>query len=84
MALTHGDMGQMLGVSRSRVSLAVRALQKKGLIHYLNGQVRILNRDGLEDAACGCHRAIRRAIVGSSRHKIFQFLTESAAHHVSR
>jgi len=58
MALTHGDMGQMLGVSRSRVSLAVRALQKKGLIHYLNSQVRILNRDGLEDAACGCHRAI--------------------------
>ena len=62
MALTHGDMGQMLGVSRSRVGLAVRALQKKGLIHYLNGQVRILNRDGLEDASCGCHRAIRRAI----------------------
>jgi len=62
MALTHGEMGQMLGVSRSRVTLAVRALQKKGLIHYLNGQVRILNRDGLEDAACGCHRAIKRAI----------------------
>ena len=29
MALTHGDMRQMLGVSRSRVSLAVRSLQKK-------------------------------------------------------
>ena len=40
MALTHDDMGQMLGVSRSRVSLAVRALQKKGLIHYLRGHVR--------------------------------------------
>jgi CRP-like cAMP-binding protein len=62
MALTHGDMGQMLGVSRSRVSLAVRSLQKKGLIHYLDGHVRILNREGLEGAACGCHRAIRRAI----------------------
>jgi CRP-like cAMP-binding protein len=62
MALTHGDMGQMLGVSRSRVSLVVRTLQKKGLIHYLHGQVRILNREGLEDAACGCHRAIIRVI----------------------
>jgi CRP-like cAMP-binding protein len=62
MALTHGDMGQMLGVSRSRVSLVVRTLQKKGLIHYLHGQVRILNREGLEDAACGCHRAISRVI----------------------
>jgi CRP-like cAMP-binding protein len=62
MALTHGDMGQMLGVSRSRVSLAVRALQKKGLIHYLPGHVSILNREGLEDAACGCYRAISRVI----------------------
>lgn len=62
MALTHGGMGQMLRVSRSRVSLAVRALQKKGLLHYLHNYVRILNREGLEDASCGCHRAFRRAI----------------------
>jgi CRP-like cAMP-binding protein len=62
MALTHGEMGQMLGVSRSRVSLVVGALQKKGLINYLRGHVSILNREGLEDAACGCHRAIKRAI----------------------
>jgi CRP-like cAMP-binding protein len=62
MALTHGDMGQVLGVSRSRVSLAVRSLQKKGLIHYLRGQVSILNREGLEDAACGCHRVVSRVI----------------------
>jgi len=50
MALTQGDMGQMLGVSSSCISLAVRALQKKGLIHYLHGHVSILNREGLEDA----------------------------------
>jgi len=62
MALTHVEMGQMLGVSRRRVSLAVGALQKKGLIHYLRGHVSILNREGLEDAACGCYRAIKRAI----------------------
>jgi CRP-like cAMP-binding protein len=62
MALTHGDMGQMLGLSRSRVSLVVGALQKRGMIHYLSGHVSILNREGLEDASCGCHRAIRRAI----------------------
>jgi len=62
MALTQSDLGQILGVSSSRVSLAVRALQKKGLIHYLHSHVRILNREGLEDADCGCHRAISRAI----------------------
>src|SRR5262245_34169131 len=62
MALTHVEIGQRLGLSRSRVSLVVGALQKKGLIHYLRGHVNILNREGLEDVACGCHRAIRRAI----------------------
>jgi CRP-like cAMP-binding protein len=62
MVLTHGDMGQMLGVSRSRVSLAARSLQKKGLIHYLHNYVSILNREGLEDAACGCHRVVSRVI----------------------
>jgi CRP-like cAMP-binding protein len=62
MALTQGDMGPMLGVSRSRASSAVRSLQKKELIHYLPGHVSILNREGLEDASCGCHRAFRRAI----------------------
>src|SRR5262245_53267195 len=62
MALTHVDMGQMLGLSRSHVISAVRSLQKKGLIHYLHGHVSILNREGLGDASCGCYRAIRRAI----------------------
>jgi CRP-like cAMP-binding protein len=62
MALTHDIMGQMLGVSRSRVSLAAGALQRKGLIHYLRGHINILNRGGLEDATCECYQTIRRAI----------------------
>ncbi|MCI0387345.1 MAG: Crp/Fnr family transcriptional regulator [Acidobacteria bacterium] len=62
MVLKHDDMAQMLGVSRSRVSLAAGALQKKGLIHYLRGHIEILNRRGLEDAACECYQAISRTI----------------------
>jgi CRP-like cAMP-binding protein len=62
MALTHDIMGQMLGVSRSRVSLAACAFQKKGLIYYLRGHINILNRVGLEDAACECYQAIRRTM----------------------
>jgi CRP-like cAMP-binding protein len=60
--LTHDNMAQMFGVSRSRVSLAAEALQKKGLIHYLRGHINILNRGGLEDATCECYQAISRAI----------------------
>jgi CRP-like cAMP-binding protein len=62
MALTQSDIGQVLGVSSSCVSVAVRSLQKQGLIHYLHGHVSVLNREGLEDASCGCHRAFRRVI----------------------
>ena len=62
MVLTHDNMGQMLGVSRSRISLAAGTLQKSGLIHYLRGHVSILNRGGLEDAACECYQAISQTI----------------------
>jgi CRP-like cAMP-binding protein len=62
IVLTHDIMGQMLGVSRSRVSLAAGVLQKKGLIHYLRGHINILNRVGLEDAACECYQTISQAI----------------------
>jgi hypothetical protein len=59
MVLTRDSMGQMLGVSRRRVSLSAGALQKKGLIHYLRGHINISNRKGLKNAACECYRAIR-------------------------
>jgi CRP-like cAMP-binding protein len=62
ITLTHDDMGQMLGISRSRVSSAACALQKRGLIYYLHGQISILNRRGMEDAACECYEAISRTI----------------------
>jgi len=62
MVLTHDNMAQMLGVSRSRVSLAAGILQRKRLIHYLRGHIRILNRRRLEAAACECYQAISRTI----------------------
>jgi CRP-like cAMP-binding protein len=62
MVLTHDSMGQMLGVSRSRVSLAAGRLQQKGLIHYLRGHIKMPDRKGLEKAACECYQAISRTI----------------------
>jgi CRP-like cAMP-binding protein len=62
MVLTHDIMGQMLGISRSRVSQAAGALQKKGLIHYARAHINIHNRKELENAACECYRSISRTI----------------------
>ena len=45
---------------RTSVTVAAGALQKAGVIEYTRGVMTILNRRGLERAACECHRAIRR------------------------
>lgn len=56
--LTQEFLGQMLGVRRPTVSLAAGMLARAGLIHYVRGQVEVLDRDGLERAACDCYRII--------------------------
>ena len=48
----------MLGVGRPSITLAAGALQKAGLIRYSRGSVTILDRHGLENAACECYRVI--------------------------
>jgi CRP-like cAMP-binding protein len=43
-----------LGLQRPAVSYAASALQGLGLISYLRGEVRILDRTGLKALACKC------------------------------
>lgn len=58
-ALTQELLAEMLGVRRSTVTLVDRALQKAGLIEYHRGAITVLDRPGLEAAACECYRVIR-------------------------
>ncbi len=60
--LTHEFLAMMLGVQRAGVSITASFLQKAGLIKYARGQVTILNRAGLEDAACECYASMRSAL----------------------
>jgi hypothetical protein len=50
----------MLDVRRAGVTVAALVLRKQGLIDYTRGHVTVLDRGGLEAAACECY-AVNRA-----------------------
>jgi CRP-like cAMP-binding protein len=57
--LTQEFLSHMLGVRREGVSMAAGDLQKRKLIRYSRGNLRILDRPGLESTSCGCYEIIR-------------------------
>jgi len=58
--LTQDFLASMLGVRRPSVSVAASVLQKQELIRYSRGRITVLDRDGLEEAACECYAIVRQ------------------------
>jgi CRP-like cAMP-binding protein len=56
---THDALAQLLAVRRASVTVSVGALQKAGLIANRRGRIWIVDRAGLETAACECYTAVR-------------------------
>ena len=49
----------MLGVNRTSVTVVAHTLQQAGIINYTRGRIRIINLEGLQDAACECYETVR-------------------------
>jgi CRP-like cAMP-binding protein len=59
--ITHQFLAYMLGVRRVGVTVAAGSLQRQGLIRYHRGEVQVLDRAGLEQAACACYALDNKA-----------------------
>ena len=58
--VTQEFLAYMLGVRRVGITVAAGALQRSGLIAYHRGDFTVLDRTGLEAAACSCYQTDRQ------------------------
>jgi CRP-like cAMP-binding protein len=56
--LTQESFAEMLGLQRTTVTAVTGALAARGLIRNHRGRVEVVDRPGLERAACECYRAV--------------------------
>lgn len=56
--LTHQEMANSLGVRREGVTMALQKFKADHVIATHRGNVRVLDRAGLESRACGCYKSL--------------------------
>lgn len=67
--LTQEFLAQMLGVRRASVNECLQVFQRKGMVEYKQGQMRIKNRRKLEAVSCECYFVVKKEyqkLTGSS------------------
>lgn len=64
LRLTQEFLAEMLGTRRTTVTEIAGALQRRGFIEYQRGVVHVVNRTGLESAACDCYRVVKKIYDG--------------------
>jgi CRP-like cAMP-binding protein len=64
LEITQEFLGQMLGAKRTTVTVVASALQRKGVIQYTRGHINIVDRAGLEAAACSCYPVLENLYSG--------------------
>ena len=57
--MSHEFLADMLGSSRTTVTIAAGVLKEEGLIRYSRGKIEIIDPKGLEGRACECYQVIK-------------------------
>lgn len=58
--MSHAFLADMIGSTRSTVSLAAAVLKDEGLIEYSRGQITILDFPELQNRSCECYLTIKK------------------------
>jgi CRP-like cAMP-binding protein len=74
LPLTQEYIAMLLGIQRSRVAMITSGLQRRGLISYRWGRLKILDRAGLEAASCECYRVDKVTTITYLKNYISQFV----------
>jgi CRP-like cAMP-binding protein len=62
--LTQQFLAHLLGTGRTTMNVLARTFERQSLIGHNRGRIKILNRKGLEAAACACYEATRGHLAG--------------------
>lgn len=77
--MTHEFISHMLGVRREGVTHAAMNLQDQGMISYVRGHIKILDRGKLEASVCECYE-----VVSSEQSRLADRLGLLLSHHSKR
>jgi CRP-like cAMP-binding protein len=59
LPISQEDIGDILGVTRSSITVVAHSFQQRNLIQYTRGKIHLLDLPGLEKLACECYRVVR-------------------------
>jgi len=60
LAITDKQIGNMLGLTLLRVAEATDVLEKAGLIQYQDGEIKVLDRVGIQKRSCECYAVVKK------------------------
>lgn len=59
LPLTYEGLARMVGIRRDSIGLIISTLERAGLVQHQRGRISVLDRAGLESAACDCYPIVR-------------------------